>query len=123
MCPYLQEEKIRCEQEEKMAERRDVEFPAEGGEKLRGWLFVPDGKGPFPAISMAHGYAGVKEQGIEPFAHAFTEAGFVVLLHDHLFHLLAIGLILDCARHINYKSHMPLFARGENKMRAGGENG
>jgi uncharacterized protein len=66
-----------------MAERRDVEFPAEGGEKLRGWLFVPDGKGPFPAISMAHGYAGVKEQGIEPFAHAFTEAGFVVLLHDH----------------------------------------
>ena len=32
---------------------------------------------------MAHGYAGVKEHGIEPFARAFAEAGFVVLLHDH----------------------------------------
>jgi fermentation-respiration switch protein FrsA (DUF1100 family) len=32
---------------------------------------------------MAHGYAGVKEHGIERFAQAFAEAGFVVLLHDH----------------------------------------
>ena len=36
---------------------------------------------PNPAISMAHGYAGVKEHGLERFAHAFAEAGFVV--HDH----------------------------------------
>jgi fermentation-respiration switch protein FrsA (DUF1100 family) len=28
-------------------------------------------------------FAGFKEQGIEPFANAFAEAGFVVLLHDH----------------------------------------
>ena len=40
-------------------------------------------EGPRPAISMAHGYAGIKEQRIEPFAKAFVEAGFVVLLHDH----------------------------------------
>ena len=40
--------------------RKDVEFNAEGGVKLRGWLFVPDGPGPFPAITMAHGFAGVK---------------------------------------------------------------
>jgi fermentation-respiration switch protein FrsA (DUF1100 family) len=67
-----------------MIERRDVEFQVEGGDHLRGWLFVPtELKGPGPAISMAHGYAGVKEQGIEPFARAFAEAGFVVLLHDH----------------------------------------
>jgi fermentation-respiration switch protein FrsA (DUF1100 family) len=32
---------------------------------------------------MAHGYAGVKEQGIELFARLFADAGFVVLLHDH----------------------------------------
>jgi cephalosporin-C deacetylase-like acetyl esterase len=25
---------------------------------LRGWLFVPGAKGPAPAITMAHGYAG-----------------------------------------------------------------
>ena len=32
---------------------------------------------------MAHGYAGLKEHGIERFARAFAEAGFVVLVHDH----------------------------------------
>jgi fermentation-respiration switch protein FrsA (DUF1100 family) len=63
--------------------RDDVEFDVEGGVKLRGWLLSPEGSGPHPAITMAHGYAGVREQGIEPFARAFAEAGFVVLLHDH----------------------------------------
>ena len=67
-----------------MFERRDVEFCAEGGLKLRGWLFVPEKtSGPRPAVTMAHGYAGVKEHGLERFARAFAEAGFVVLLHDH----------------------------------------
>jgi dienelactone hydrolase len=67
-----------------MFERRDVEFCAESGLKLRGWLFVPEKtSGPRPAVTMAHGYAGVKEQGLERFARAFAEAGFVVLLHDH----------------------------------------
>jgi fermentation-respiration switch protein FrsA (DUF1100 family) len=63
-----------------MVERRNVEFEAEGGVKLRGWLFVPSsGPGPYPAVTMAHGYAGIKEQGIEPFAKTFAEGGFVVL--------------------------------------------
>ena len=69
-----------------MVTRKDVEFEVDGGIKLRSWLFVPPvppGGGRLPAITMAHGYAGVKEQGIEPFAKAFAEAGFVVLLHDH----------------------------------------
>jgi fermentation-respiration switch protein FrsA (DUF1100 family) len=66
-----------------MADRRNVEFEGEGGVTLRGWLFVPGAKGPAPAITMAHGYAGVKELGLERFARAFAEAGFVVLLHDH----------------------------------------
>jgi uncharacterized protein len=61
------------------AERRNIE----GGVTLRGWLFVPNAKGPAPAITMAHGYAGVKEHGIERFARAFAEAGFVALVHDH----------------------------------------
>jgi fermentation-respiration switch protein FrsA (DUF1100 family) len=67
-----------------MTTRLDVEFEVEGNERLRAWLFMPDGAaGPRPAISMAHGYAGVREHGLEPFARAFAEAGFVVLLHDH----------------------------------------
>ncbi|REG50949.1 hypothetical protein B0G80_7425 [Paraburkholderia sp. BL6669N2] len=66
-----------------MIRRTDVEFEVDGGVKLRGWLFVPPGDGRRPAITMAHGYAGVKEFALEPFANAFAQAGFVVLLHDH----------------------------------------
>lgn len=66
-----------------MLERQDVEFEAEGGVLLRGWLFVPDGPGPHPAITMAHGYAGTRGHGLEPFARAFADDGFAVLLHDH----------------------------------------
>jgi uncharacterized protein len=67
-----------------MVERRDVEFEVDGGDRLRGWLFLPENRpARHPAISMAHGYAGVKELGLERFARAFTEAGFVVLVHDH----------------------------------------
>jgi fermentation-respiration switch protein FrsA (DUF1100 family) len=32
---------------------------------------------------MAHGFAGVKEHGLDRFARVFAEAGFVVLVHDH----------------------------------------
>jgi len=66
-----------------MTERLDVEFDAEGAVTLRGWLYVPDGRGPHPAVTMASGYAAAKEHGIERFAQAFAEDGFVVLLHDH----------------------------------------
>jgi uncharacterized protein len=74
----------RFAKENMMVERRDVEFVVEGGDHLRGWLFFPEaGNGQHPAISMAHGYAGVKEHGLERFAQSFAEAGFVVLVHDH----------------------------------------
>jgi hypothetical protein len=66
-----------------VTEREDVEFEAEGGVTLRGWLWSPGGPGPHPAITMAHGYAGVKEHDLERFARAFAEHGFIVLLHDH----------------------------------------
>ncbi|MFJ9448123.1 alpha/beta hydrolase [Kitasatospora sp. NPDC101235] len=66
-----------------MVERTDVEFVADAGVTLRGRLYLPDGPGPHPAITMAHGYAGVKEHGLEPFARAFAENGFAVLVHDH----------------------------------------
>ncbi|GJJ17777.1 hypothetical protein MTY414_14500 [Mycolicibacterium mageritense] len=32
---------------------------------------------------MAHGFAGVKEHGLDRFARFFADAGFVVLVHDH----------------------------------------
>jgi fermentation-respiration switch protein FrsA (DUF1100 family) len=66
-----------------MTTRLDVKFPADGGIDLAAWLFLPQGPGPHPAISMAHGFAGTRNHGIERFAEAFAAAGFVVLLHDH----------------------------------------
>jgi dienelactone hydrolase len=64
-------------------QKLDVRIPAEGGVELGAWLFKPVGQGPHPAITMAHGFAGSKEHGLERFARAFAAAGFVVLVHDH----------------------------------------
>jgi len=61
----------------------DVKVPAEGDIELGAWLFLPKGDEIRPAITMAHGFAGTKEHGLEPFAQAFAAAGFVVLVHDH----------------------------------------
>jgi fermentation-respiration switch protein FrsA (DUF1100 family) len=67
-----------------MTTRSDVSFVVNGNIELAAWLFLPtNGSLPRPAITMAHGYAGVREHGIAKFANAFADAGFVVLLHDH----------------------------------------
>ena len=61
-----------------MVEQLDVGFGVDGNVTLCGWLFVPDGRGPRPAITMAHGYAGIREHGVDRFARVFADAGFVV---------------------------------------------
>lgn len=67
-----------------MTARSEIRFPVDDGIELGAWLYLPKSDAHHsPAITMAHGYAGVKEHGITRFAEAFAEAGFVVLLHDH----------------------------------------
>lgn len=68
-----------------MTIRKDISFPGDDDVQLAGWLYLPRQKdeSPRPAITMAHGYAGVKEHGLARFAEAFADAGFVVLVHDH----------------------------------------
>lgn len=63
--------------------QHEVRIPADGGIELGAWLFVPDGHGRRPAITMAHGFAGVRQHRLEPLARAFAESGFIVLVHDH----------------------------------------
>jgi uncharacterized protein len=64
--------------------RKDIEFKAEDGVALRGWLFRPaNGSGPFPAIILAHGYSAVKEMGLDKFGDAFAAAGFAALVFDN----------------------------------------
>lgn len=67
-----------------MVDRIDVEFFATDGTKLAAWLFRPANRSnSLPAVTMAHGFSLTRFHGIESFARAFAEAGFVVLLHDH----------------------------------------
>jgi uncharacterized protein len=60
-----------------------VAFESEG-RILRGWLELPGGEGPFPAVVMSSGFAGVKEGFLgNPFHRVVADAGFAVLLFDH----------------------------------------
>jgi cephalosporin-C deacetylase-like acetyl esterase len=73
-----------CDEEIPMTARSEVRFPVDDGVELGAWLDLPKSDAQrCPAITMAHGYAGVKELGIARFAEAFADSGFVVLHHDH----------------------------------------
>jgi len=64
---------------------RDIKFRSQGL-NCAGWLFVPEKlreSQKAPAVVMAHGLGAVKEQGIEPFAKQFCQAGFVTLVFDY----------------------------------------
>ena len=65
--------------------RHDVRFNSEGL-SCAGWYYLPDDIAPGerrPAIVMAHGWSGVKEQFLANFAEAFAAAGLVVLVFDY----------------------------------------
>jgi len=63
--------------------RIDISFRAEANISIGGWLFLPEGLGPHPAVRMCAGFGGTIHHGLEPFAVAFAEVGFATLLHDH----------------------------------------
>lgn len=58
-------------------------IPAEGGVTLHAWVFRPTHDKPAPAITMAHGFSGLKYRGLQAYAERFRDAGFVVIVHDH----------------------------------------
>lgn len=65
--------------------REDIQFKSKG-ELCNGWLYIPDNLAEgrtAPGIVMAHGFAGVKEMGLDGFAKKFTAAGFVTLVFDY----------------------------------------
>ena len=63
--------------------RKEIEINAEGV-TLRGWLYSPEDKpGSSPIVVMAHGFSGVKEQYLDRYAEAFSNAGIYVLVFDN----------------------------------------
>lgn len=64
--------------------RKDVEFKAEDGVTLRGWVYLPKAsRKPVPAIVMAHGFSAVKEMWLDKYAEVFADAGLAALVYDH----------------------------------------
>jgi pimeloyl-ACP methyl ester carboxylesterase len=64
--------------------RQDIVFSS-GHEKCAGWFYLPDevaGGAGSPVIIMAHGFSGVKEQGLDPIADRFSASGFAVVVFD-----------------------------------------
>lgn len=62
--------------------RDEISFATEDGTLLRGMVHRHGHRRPAPAIVMAAGFSGVREQ-IDHYAACFATAGFVVLVYDH----------------------------------------
>ncbi|MDN8617431.1 alpha/beta hydrolase [Variovorax ginsengisoli] len=92
--------------------------PVEDGFRLHAWVFRPEGvDGPVPAITMAHGFSGLKYRGLQRYAERFARAGFAVIVHDHRNFGLSGGdvrgdidpwkQIADWRRVISYLENLP----------------
>ena len=62
--------------------RLDVELISEGA-TIRGWLYLPDGPGPHPAVALAGGWCYVRELVMPYYAAAFAERGIAALVFDY----------------------------------------
>lgn len=62
--------------------RHDLGFLS-GGLRCAAWLYLPQGAQRPPVVVMAHGFAGERRFGLEPFAERFAAAGLAVLLFDY----------------------------------------
>lgn len=60
----------------------EVEFDSQQA-VLRGRLYRPVGRGPFPVVVMAHGTSATITMTTDRYAGAFRDAGLAVLLYDH----------------------------------------
>jgi carboxymethylenebutenolidase len=59
----------------------NVAYESADGTRLRGYLAVPDGEGPFPAVLMIHEWWGLNHD-VVIMAQALSEEGYVVLAPD-----------------------------------------
>ena len=91
-----------------MATPEDVRIPSHG-EQLAAYLYRPgSGHGRLPCVVMAHGFSATRDDGLPPYAEAFRDAGFVVVLFDYRHFGASTGeprQLLDIARqHDDYRA-------------------
>jgi uncharacterized protein len=65
--------------------RTAVQIPTASGDAIEAWVYLPKGRGPHPAVVMAHGIGGIKAGGLSPFAERFREEGFAAIAFDRNF--------------------------------------
>jgi pimeloyl-ACP methyl ester carboxylesterase len=70
-----------------MATPEDVRIPSHG-EQLAAYLYMPEympesAQGALPCVVMAHGFSATRDDGLPPYAEAFRDAGFAVVLFDY----------------------------------------
>ena len=59
-------------------------IPMGDGVRLHAWVFRPaNAPRAAAAITMAHGFSGLKYRGLQRYAERFAAAGFTVVVHDH----------------------------------------
>lgn len=63
--------------------RTTVQIPTASGDAIEAWVYLPKGRGPHPAVVMAHGIGGIKAGGLSPFAERFREEGFAAIAFDY----------------------------------------
>jgi len=63
--------------------RQDVRFASDDS-FCAGWLYLPsESSKPRPAVILGHGLGALKEMGLAPYAEAFANAGYVVMVFDY----------------------------------------
>jgi pimeloyl-ACP methyl ester carboxylesterase len=66
-----------------MATPADIRIPS-NGEQLAAYLYRPEAPpGDVPCVVMAHGFSATRDDGLPPYAEAFCDAGFAVVLFDY----------------------------------------
>lgn len=63
--------------------KRDIQFKADDGITLRGWIVTPDAPGPHPVVVMTHGAGGYKEWFLPGLAEILASVGIGSLGYDH----------------------------------------
>lgn len=60
--------------------REDIELQS-GDDRLAAWLYRPQGAD--VCVVMAHGFSATRDEGLEPYAEGFADAGYAVLVFDY----------------------------------------
>jgi dienelactone hydrolase len=63
--------------------RSTIRIPTPSGDELDAWVYQPEGRGPHPAVVMAHGLGAIKTSGLAPFAERFCREGLVAIVFDY----------------------------------------